>query len=260
MSSVINMKEMLEAGAHYGHQCRRWNPKMRPYIFGSRDGVHIIDLQKTSDCLRKAFDFIEKIASKGGKVLFVGTKKQARDLIAQEAERCGMFYINHRWLGGSLTNYSTIKQSIQRLKSLEKMAEDGTFDKLTKKEVLSLEHSKFKLDRNLGGIKELRGQPDVVFVVDANKEQIAIKEAVKLGIPVVALADTNADPDGVDFVIPGNDDSLKSLQLFIKTIAEACISGKNKKPQVKEEDLKNTKEGTFYDQSGHSVKVMKKQK
>jgi len=254
------MKEMLEAGAHYGHQCRRWNPKMRPYIFGGRDGVHIIDLQKTSECLRKAYDFVEKVTSKGGKVLFVGTKKQAREIVSQEAKRCDMFFINHRWLGGTLTNYLTIKQSIQRLKSLEKMSEDGTYDKLAKKEVLKLEHAKFKLDRNLGGIKDLKGQPDVVFVVDANKEQIAIKEAVKLGIPVVALADTNADPDGVDFIIPGNDDSLKSLELFIKTIAEACISGKKKTPQVKEADKQGAKEGTFYDQSGHSVKVTKKLK
>lgn len=260
MSAKINMKEMLEAGAHYGHQCRRWNPKMRHYIFGARNGVHIIDLQKTSNHLKKAFTFIEDTVSKGGKVLFVGTKKQAREIISQEAIRCGMFYINHRWLGGTLTNYPTIKQSIQQLKSLEKMAEDGTYKKLTKKEALNLERTKFKLNRNLGGIKDLRGHPDVLFLVDAHKEQIAVKEAQKLGIPIVALADTNADPEGIDYIIPGNDDSLRSIQLFTQTIADACLSGKSKKPQIDEEKEAKTKEGSFYDQSGHSVKVMKKQK
>lgn len=261
MTAPITMKEMLEAGAHYGHQCRRWNPKMKRYIFGARNGVHIIDLQKTNNHLKKAFGFIEHIVSKGGKVLFVGTKKQAREIVAEEAERCGMFFINHRWLGGTLTNYPTIKQSIGQLKSLEKMSEDGTYDKLTKKEVLNLEHTKFKLNRNLGGIKDLKGQPDALFIVDAHKEQIAVKEAQKLGIPIVALADTNADPEGIDYIIPANDDSLRSIQLFTGAMADACLSGKSKKPEMDEADKESSaKAGSFYDQTGHSVKVMKKQK
>lgn len=261
MSARINMKEMLEAGAHYGHQCRRWNPKMKRYIFGARNGVHIIDLQKTSNHLKKAFSFIENTASRGGKILFVGTKKQAREIVAAEAERCGMFFINHRWLGGTLTNYQTIKQSIQQLKNLEKMAEDGTYEKLTKKEVLGLENDKFKLNRNLGGIKELKGRPDALFIIDAHKEQIAVKEAQKLGIPIVALADTNADPEGIDYIIPANDDSLRSIQLFTAAMADACLAGKAKTPEVKEEDAEDSaKSGSFYDQTGHSVKVMKKEK
>ena len=261
MTAKVNMKEMLEAGAHYGHQCRRWNPKMKRFIFGARNGVHIIDLQKTSRYLKDAISFIEKTVSKGGKVLFVGTKKQARDIIAEEAKRSGMFFINHRWLGGTLTNYPTIKQSIKQLKSLEKMSEDGTYDKLTKKEVLNLEHSKFKLDRNLGGIKELKGQPDLLFIVDAHKEQIAVKEARKLGIPIVALADTNADPEGIDYIIPANDDSLRSIQLFTAAVADACISGRSKRAENEEgSEESSVKDGSFYDQTGHSVKVMKKQK
>ena len=260
MTAKVNMKEMLEAGAHYGHQCRRWNPKMKRFIFGARNGVHIIDLQKTSHYLKDALSFIEKTVSKGGKVLFVGTKKQARDIIAEEAKRSGMFFINHRWLGGTLTNYPTIKQSIKQLKSLEKMSEDGTYDKLTKKEVLNLEHNKFKLDRNLGGIKELKGQPDLLFIVDAHKEQIAVKEARKLGIPIVALADTNADPEGIDYIIPANDDSLRSIQLFTAAVADACISGKSKRVEEEDSEESSVKDGSFYDQTGHSVKVMKKQK
>lgn len=261
MSAKVNMKEMLEAGAHYGHQCRRWNPKMKRYIFGTRNGVHIIDLQKTSSYLKKAYDFIEDTVAKGGKVLFVGTKKQAREIVQEEAVRAGMFFINHRWLGGTLTNYPTIKQSISQLKSLEKMAEDGTYDKLTKKEVLDREHQKFKLDRNLGGIKDLKGQPSALFIVDAHKEQIAVKEAQKLGIPIVALADTNADPEGIDYIIPANDDSLRSIQLFTAAMADACLSGKSKTPiETDENGESSAKSGSFYDQTGHSVKVMKKQK
>ena len=261
MSAKTNMKEMLEAGAHYGHQCRRWNPKMKRYIFGARNGVHIIDLQQTSAHLKKAYAFIESTVAKGGKVLFVGTKKQAREIVQEEAVRCGMFFINHRWLGGTLTNYPTIKQSISQLKSLEKMSEDGTYDKLTKKEVLDREHQKFKLDRNLGGIKDLKGQPDALFIVDAHKEQIAVKEAKKLGIPIIALADTNADPEGIDFIIPANDDSLRSIQLFTAAMADACISGKSKTSVDKEDDAESSaKAGSFYDQSGHSVKVAKKNK
>lgn len=262
MSVTINMRELLEAGVHYGHQCRRWNPKMRKFIFGARNGIHIIDLQKTVKHFKKACDFAENVTSSGGHILFVGTKRQARDLIAEEATRSGMFFINHRWLGGTMTNYPTLKQSIHRLKRLEKMSADGTYEKLTKKEALNLERDRFKLERNLGGIKDMPGLPSAIFIADAHKEHIAIKEAQKLGIPIIAITDTNADPEGIDYIIPGNDDSLKSLQLFIKTVAEACISGKSKSKSNAADKGKNkeTAEGTIYDQEGHSVKVMKKKK
>jgi small subunit ribosomal protein S2 len=264
MTVSVNMSELLEAGVHYGHQCRRWNPKMRNYIFGSRNGVHIIDLQKTVGLFKKALNFVEEITSQGGSVLFVGTKRQAQDIVSAEARRCGMYFINNRWLGGSLTNYPTIKKSVQRLKRIEKMSMDGTFTKITKKEVLTLERSRECLEKNLGGIKDMPGLPQAVFITDAHKERIAVLEANRLGIPVIAITDTNADPDGIDFPIPGNDDSLKSLQLFIGTVANACLAGKEKrasrdhssdhKPTAKS----STEEGTIYDQEGHKVKVMKK--
>lgn len=261
MTTQINVKDMLEAGAHYGHQCRRWNPKMRPFIFGSRNGIHIINLQKTLRYFKKACDFLEDTTSNGGHVLFVGTKRQAREIIAQEAKRCGMFYINYRWLGGTLTNYHTIRQSIHRLKKLEKMSTDGTYAKLTKKEALNLERMRIKLEENLGGVKDMPGLPSAIFVSDAHKEHIAILEARKLGIPIVALADTNADPEGIDHLIPGNDDSIKSLTLFISSVAEACLAGKAKVKMAREKgDETKTKEGTIYDQEGHSIKVMKKKK
>lgn len=258
MSSTINMKEMLEAGVHYGHQCKRWNPKMRPYIFGARNGIHIIDLQKTVRCAKKAYEFVEEITAKGGSVLFVGTKRQARDIVSEEAKRCGMYYINHRWLGGTLTNFPTIRKSIHRLKRIEKMATDGTYDKITKREALSLERTREKLERNLGGIKDMPGMPRAIFISDAHKEHTAVEEAVKLGIPLIAITDTNADPSGIDYVIPGNDDSIKSLQLFCRTIANACISGRNSFRQEDKEGGPETREGTIYDKDGHSVKVMKK--
>ena len=259
MTNAINMRSMLEAGVHYGHQCRRWNPKMRPYIFGSKNGIHIIDLQKTAKLFKTAYDFLENVVADGGHVLFVGTKRQARELTAEQAERSGMFFVNHRWLGGTLTNFNTIRKSIHRLKRLEKMANDGTYDKLTKKEVLNLERDRFKLERNLGGIKNMPGQPSVIFVCDAHKEHIAVKEAQKLGIPLVAITDTNADPHGIDYIIPGNDDSYKSLELFISTMADACLEGKARQNSKKDKKPEaGTKEGTIYDQEGHSVKVMKK--
>jgi len=258
MPVTINMKELLEAGAHYGHQCRRWNPKMRKFIFGARNGVHIIDLQKTVRHFKKACDYVEDVVSKGGKVLFVGTKRQAREIVSTEAKRCGMYYINYRWLGGTLTNYKTIRQSVNNLKRLGKMSEDGTYEKLTKKEALNLERLRSKLESNLGGIKDLRGRPDLVFILDAFKEHIAVKEAKKLGIPIVAVTDTNTDPDDIDYVIPGNDDSLRSLQLFTGAIAEACLAGKAREKIVSDKEQETTKEGTIYDQSGHSVKVSKK--
>lgn len=264
MSVTINMRQLLEAGVHYGHQCRRWNPKMRNYIFGSRNGIHIIDLQKTVRHFKKATDFVEDIVARGGNVLFVGTKRQARDIISQETSRCGMYYINYRWLGGTLTNYPTIRKSIHRLKRIEKMSTDGTYEKLTKKEVLNLERARLNLERNLGGIKDMPGLPDVIFITDAHKERIAVLEAKRLGIPIIAITDTNADPEGIDYIIPGNDDSLKSLHLFVSTVAEACLAGKSRRHETGMDEEKkpstSTEEGTIYDQEGHSVKVMKKKK
>ncbi len=260
MSVTINMKDMLEAGAHYGHQARRWNPKMKPYIFGERNGVHIIDLQKTVRLFKGACDFLERTTQRGGHVLFVGTKRMARDLVAEEAARAGQFYINHRWLGGTLTNLVTLRQSIHRLKRIEKMEQDGTFDKLLKKEVLGLRREHEKLIRNLGGIKDMPGLPRALFVVDAHKESIALKEAKRLGIPVVAIADTNADPHGIDYLIPGNDDSLKSIQLFVRTAAEACIAGKQKARDFGDSDDKkydSVESGKFHDSEGHTVAVEK---
>ena len=259
MSVTINMKDMLEAGAHYGHQARRWNPKMKPYIFGERNGVHIIDLQKTVKLFKRATDFLEKTTQKGGHVLFVGTKRMARDLVADEAKRSGQFFVNHRWLGGTLTNLSTLRQSIHRLKRIEKMEQDGTFEKLTKKEVLNIKREYEKLNRNLGGMKDMPGLPRALFIVDAHKESIAVSEARRLGIPIVAIADTNADPEGIDYLIPGNDDSLRSIQLFIKTIAEACIAGKMKSRDKQDGDAKYevTESGKFFDDQGHAVAVEK---
>jgi small subunit ribosomal protein S2 len=258
MSATVTMRDMLEAGAHYGHQCRRWNPKMKKYIFGNRNGVHIIDLQKTVKKLKEALAFVEDVVSNRGSILFVGTKRQARDYIRDEAKRCGMYYMNYRWLGGTMTNYKTIRQSINHLKKLEKMSEDGTYDKLTKKEVLNLERQREKLEKNLGGIKDMKGLPQAIFVSDAHKEHIAVLEAKKLGISVVALTDTNSDPDNIDYVIPGNDDSLKSINLFTKAIADAVLVGKTKQKAPQEVEEQKAEAGSFYDSTGHSVKVVKK--
>jgi len=262
MPVTINMKEMLEAGVHYGHQARRWNPRMRQYIFGERNGIHIIDLQQTVAKLKKACNFIEHTTAKGGHVLFVGTKRMARDLVAEESGRSNQYFINHRWLGGTLTNLTTLRQSIHRLKRIEKMSKDGTFDKLTKKEVLNLTREFEKLERNLGGIKDMPGLPSAIFIVDAHKEQIALKEAKRLKIPVVAITDTNADPTEVDFVIPGNDDSLKSIKLFVSTIAEAAIAGTLKSKSFKGDDTKKPSpaKGSFKDEAGHAVAVEKAKK
>jgi small subunit ribosomal protein S2 len=221
----ITMKQLLEAGVHFGHQTKRWNPKMKPYIFGARNGIYIIDLQKTVVMARSAFRFVADITSRGGHVLFVGTKKQAQDVIREEAARAGQFFVTSRWLGGTLTNFKTIKQGIDRLKTLEKMAEDGTFERLPKKEVASLEREREKLEKNLGGVKEMTKLPRCVFVVDPKKEHIAIHEATRLGIPVIGVVDTNCDPDGIDFVIPGNDDAIRSIKLFTSKIADACLEG-----------------------------------
>ena len=224
--SSVSMKQLLEAGVHFGHQTRRWNPKMAPYIFTERNGIYIIDLQKTVKKLDEAYDFIKEVAAEGGEVLFVGTKKQAQDAIKEEAQRCGMHFVNARWLGGMLTNYRTIKTRIARLEQLNKMKEDGTFDLLPKKEVIKLELEIEKLEKNIGGIKNMETLPKAMFVVDTRKEKIAVAEARNLGIPVVAIVDTNCDPDEVDYVIPGNDDAIRAVKLISGAMADAIIEGR----------------------------------
>ncbi len=224
--SVVSMKQLLEAGVHFGHQTRRWNPKMDRYIYTERNGIYIIDLQQTIKLIDVAYNYIQDVVKQGGKVLFVGTKKQAQESIREEAERCGMFYVNNRWLGGTLTNYKTIKNRINRLYEIEKMEADGTFDLLTKKEVAKLQLEYEKLDKNLGGIKEMKGLPDVLFVVDPHKEYIAVAEARRLGIPVVAIVDTNCDPDDIDYVIPGNDDAIRAVKLIAAAMANGVLEGR----------------------------------
>jgi small subunit ribosomal protein S2 len=224
--TAITMKQLLEAGVHFGHQTKRWNPKMKPYIFGARNGIYIIDLQKTVGLARAALRFVSDAVAKGGSVLFVGTKKQAQDAIREEATRSGMFFVTNRWLGGTLTNFKTVKQGIERLKAIDKMKADGTYERLPKKEVASLEREREKLEKNLGGIKEMTRLPSAVFVIDTKKEHIAVHEANRLGIPVVAVVDTNCDPEGIDYVIPGNDDAIRSIRLFTGKIAESCLEGK----------------------------------
>ncbi len=221
--AVISMKQLLEAGVHFGHQTRRWNPKMDRYIFTERNGIYIIDLQKTVKKVEEAYNFVRNLAADGGKVLFVGTKKQAQDSVKEEAERCGMYFINQRWLGGTLTNFETIQKRITRLKKLEKMQEDGTFDVLPKKEVILLNKEMDRLEKFLGGIKDMKGVPDALFVIDPRKERIAIAEAHKLNIPIVAIVDTNCDPDEIDYVIPGNDDAIRAVKLLTGKMADAII-------------------------------------
>ena len=232
--SVISMKQLLEAGVHFGHQTRRWNPKMAEYIYTERNGIYIIDLQKTVHKVDDAYNVIKEVAAEGGNVLFVGTKKQAQDAVKNEAERCGMYYVNQRWLGGMLTNFKTIQGRIRRLKELEAMEQDGTFEVLPKKEVINLKNEMEKLEKNLGGIKELKKTPDVMFVVDPRKERIAIQEAHILGIPVVAIVDTNCDPEEVDYVIPGNDDAIRAVKLIVGKMADAVIEA-NQGAQMTEE-------------------------
>ena len=221
----ITMKQLLEAGVHFGHQTKRWNPKMKPYIFGARNGIYIIDLQKTVRYFKTAYNFLRDTVQNGDKVLFVGTKKQAQDAVREETERAGQFYVDNRWLGGMLTNFSTIKRSIERLKKIETMSQDGTYDLLIKKEVLGLEREKAKLEKSLGGIKGMNKLPGAIFVIDPKKEAIAVKEARKLGIPVVAVVDTNCDPDEIDYIIPGNDDAIRAIRLFAARMADACVEG-----------------------------------
>ena len=223
---VISMKQLLEAGVHFGHQTRRWNPKMAPYIYTERNGIYIIDLQKSVGMVDDAYKAVADIAAEGGNILFVGTKKQAQDAIKAEAERCGQFYVNERWLGGMLTNFKTIQKRIERLAQINQMEEDGTFDMLPKKEVIKLKAQRDKLEKYLGGIKDMKKLPGAMFIVDPRKEKIAIAEAKKLNIPVVAIVDTNCDPDEVDYVIPGNDDAIRAVKLIASTMANAIIEGR----------------------------------
>ena len=233
--AVISMKQLLEAGVHFGHQTRRWNPKMAEYIFAERNGIYIIDLQKTVKKVEEAYQAVADIVKDGGEVLFVGTKKQAQDSIKEEAVRCGMYYVNERWLGGMLTNFETIKTRIKRLKELDAMIEDGTMDVLPKKEVAKLMHEKEKLDKNIGGIKEMTRIPDVIFIVDPRKERIAVKEAHNLNIPLVGIVDTNCDPEEIDYVIPGNDDAIRAVKLIASRIADAVIESKQGEIVAEEE-------------------------
>jgi len=234
--AVISMKQLLEAGVHFGHQTRRWNPKMDKYIFTERNGIYIIDLQKTVKKVDEAYNFIKSIAEDNGTVLFVGTKKQAQDSVADEAVRCGMFYINQRWLGGTLTNFETIQKRIHRLHDLEKMEEDGTFEVLPKKEVILLNKEKARLEKFLGGIKHMKKLPSALFIIDPRKERIAVAEAQKLGIPIVAIVDTNCDPDEIDYVIPGNDDAIRAVKLLTAKMADAIIEGHQGEDNVVEEE------------------------
>ena len=222
----VSMRDMLQAGVHFGHQTRFWNPKMKPFIFGARNGVHIINLEKTVPMFDDALNFVGNIAAKKGKILFVGTKRAASEAVKEAAASCDQFYVNHRWLGGMLTNWKTVRQSIKRLKDLETQAQDGTFDKLTKKEALMRTREMEKLEKSLGGIKDMGGLPDVLFVVDAEHEHIAIKEANNLGIPVVSVVDTNSNPDGVDYIVPGNDDAIRAVQLYLSAAAAAVNSAR----------------------------------
>ena len=225
--AVVTMKNLLESGVHFGHQVKRWDPRMKKYIFAERNGIHIIDLQKTIAAIKDSYEAVRKITASGKSVLFVGTKKQAQQAVQKEAERCSMFYINNRWLGGMLTNFTTIKKSLLRLKKIEKMEVDGTFENLTKKEVSALQKEKSKLEKNLGGIKEMKELPGALFIIDTHKEQIAVAEARRMGIPIIAVVDTNCNPEGIDYPIPGNDDAIRAISLFTSIIANAVIESDN---------------------------------
>ena len=242
--SVISMKQLLEAGVHFGHQTRRWNPKMAPYIYTERNGIYIIDLQKTVGLIDDAFDAIANIAAQGGKILFVGTKKQAQEAVKTEAERCGMYYVNERWLGGMMTNFRTIQSRIKRLKAIEEMEENGTFDVLPKKEVIELKKEQEKLEKNLGGIKEMKKLPDAIFIVDPKKEKICVSEAHKLNIPHTGICDTNCDPDELDYVIPGNDDAIRAVKLIVAKMADAIIEANQGEAYEVEETAEEAVEET----------------
>jgi small subunit ribosomal protein S2 len=242
--AILSMKQLLEAGVHFGHQTKRWNPKMKPYIFGARNGIYIIDLQKTVTLFEEVYNYVVDAVANGEKVLFVGTKKQAQDSTAEESRRCGMFYVNKRWLGGTLTNFKTIKKNIQKLKDLEAMKTDGRTEQLSKKEALEIDREIEKLDRSMGGIKDMEQVPGVIFIIDPKKERIAAAEAKKLGITSIGLLDTNCDPDDVDYVVPGNDDAIKAIRLFNSKIADACIEGKRRfEERIQAESVKESDEG-----------------
>ncbi len=226
MAPKVTMREMLEAGLHFGHQTRRWNPKMKPYIYGPRNGIYIINLDATMKMFRTAFSYIQNAVAEGGNIMFVGTKRQAQAIMKEQASRCGMYYVNHRWLGGMMTNFQTVKNSVDRLKSIEAMQEDGSINRFPKKEILKMEKERVKLERNVGGIKNMRKLPDVLFVIDPRKEEIAVNEAQKLNIPVVALTDTNCSPEGIEHLIPGNDDAIRAIRLITSQIADAVLEGK----------------------------------
>ena len=245
--SSITMKELLEAGVHFGHQTKRWNPKMKPYIFGARNGIYIIDLQKTVRLFKSAYSFVVDAAKQGETFLFVGTKKQGQDSVAEEAQRCGMHYVNQRWLGGMLTNFATVKQSIDRLKRIDAMFADGTIEAYTKKERLQMDKERAKLEKTLGGIKGMTKLPGVLFIVDPNNEEIAVAEAKRLGIPVVAIVDTNCDPDCIDYIIPGNDDAIRAIRLLSSKIADAILEGR----QTRDQQLQTGNEGG--DEGGDEV-------
>ena len=254
--SNVTMKELLEAGVHFGHETKRWDPKMKPYIFGARNGIYIIDLQKTVQLFKEAYQFIREVASRGEYILFVGTKKQAQETIAEQATRCGMFYVNHRWLGGMLTNFQTIKRSIDRLNQLEAMRNQEIYNLLPKKEILEMEKERARLERSLGGIKNMNRLPGAIFVVDPKKEKIAIREARKIGIPSVGIVDTNCDPDDVDYVVPGNDDAIRAIQLFTTKMADAVIEGKQiYEKQLQTEGAKVEKEEAPAVESAGEIEV-----
>ena len=257
----VSMRQMLEAGVHFGHQTRYWNPKMAPYIFGERNKIHIINLEKSLPLAREACAFVKATVADGGKVLFVGTKRAARDSIRNHATRAGMPFVSYRWLGGMLTNYKTIRQSVKRLMSLEQMAEEGGFEGLTKKEILGLNREQDKLERSLGGIKDMTGLPDVLFVVDVDHEDIAVREARKLAIPVVAVVDTNCSPDGIDYIIPGNDDAMRAIELYSSMVADAVLDGKASLPEValgEDEFVELDEEGNVKKSGGRKKKTAKK--
>lgn len=250
--ATVSMRQMLEAGVHFGHQTRYWNPKMAPYIFGSRSKIHIINLEKTLPLYLDALNFVGRLASQNGKILFVGTKRSAREATAEAALRCGMPYVNHRWLGGMLTNFKTVRQSIKRLKDLDLMGQDGTFERLAKKEVIGLRREMDKLERSLGGIKDMASLPDALFVIDVGHERIAVQEANKLGVPVIGVVDTNNSPDGVSYVIPGNDDAIRAIQLYAGGLAEAVLEGRAvlTSGRVEEEFVEIPEEATTSDGAG----------
>lgn len=248
--SVVSMKQLLEAGVHFGHQTPRWDPKMKPYIFGSRNGIHIIDLQKTEKLFDKSYAYVRETVANGGKVLFVGTKKQAQDAIEEEAQRAGAYYVNHRWLGGTLTNFATIRQSIDKLKWLESIIDNGSIEDYPKKEQLMMKRHKMKLDRALHGIKDMDRLPDVVYIVDPSREHIAVKEVRKLGIPIVAIVDTNCDPTLIDHVIPGNDDAIRAIRLFTSKVADAVAEGNALYEERLQSTVKEQEEGVAVNTRG----------